>query len=132
MSLSTLKLLMIPLLILGGLYAIRNFTGEVATLYTTDSGGHSYTTRIWVVDHGHETWIRSLDPTADWLDRIINQPDVQLRRGGSIADFRATPQIDRRARVNALMAERYGWAEWILSRIEDRDDSVPVYLDPLS
>lgn len=131
MNLSTLKLLMIPLLILGGLYAIRNFTGEVATLYTTDAEGHGYTTRIWVVDHGHETWIRSLDPTSDWLDRIINQPDVQLRRGGSIADFRATPHIDRRTRVNALMAERYGWAEWILSRIETREAAVPVYLDPL-
>ena len=43
----------------------------------------------------------------------------------------ATPLIDRRARVNALMAERYGWAEWFLSKIEGRDDAVPVYLDPL-
>jgi hypothetical protein len=91
MKLSTLKLLMIPLLILGGLYAIRNFTGEVATLYTIASAGQSHTTRIWVVDHGHETWIRSLDPTSPWLDRIINQPDVQVRRGNSIGNFRATP-----------------------------------------
>ena len=131
MNLSTLKLLMIPLLIVGGMYAIRNFTGEVATLYTIDSVGQSHTTRIWVVDHGHETWIRSLDPTSPWLDRIINQPDVQLRRGRSIADFRATPYSDRRTRVNALMAERYGWAEWFLSKIEGRDAAVPVYLDPL-
>ena len=36
MNLTTAKLLMIPVLIVGGLYAIRNFTGEVVTLYTTD------------------------------------------------------------------------------------------------
>jgi hypothetical protein len=28
------------------------------------------------------------------------------------------------------MAERYSWAEWVLSRFEDRDEVVPVYLDP--
>ena len=131
MNLTTAKFLMIPILIVGALYAIRNFTGEVATLYTTDGEGKTYTTRIWVVDHGHQIWVRSLDPTSPWLDRLIRQPDVQLRRGESIADYRATPLANRRTRINALMAEHYGWAEWILSRIEDRDDAVPVYLDPL-
>jgi hypothetical protein len=122
---------MIPVLIVCAQFGIRNFTGEVATLYTNDAAGKTHTTRIWVVDHGHETWIRSLDPMSSWLDHLINQPDVQLRRGGSIADYRATPLANRRTRVNALMAEHYGWAEWILSRVEDRDEVVPVYLDPL-
>jgi hypothetical protein len=131
MKLSTAKFLMLPLLVLGALYAIRNFSGEVATLYTNDDEGKTYTTRIWVVDHGHEVWIRSQDPTSPWLDRLIRQPDVQLQRGESIADYRATPHTERRTRVNALMAEHYGWAEWLLSRFEDREQAVPVYLDPL-
>jgi hypothetical protein len=131
MNLTTAKFLMIPVLIVSALYGIRNFTGEVATLYTTDGDGKTYTSRIWVVDHGHQVWVRSLDPTSPWLDRLIRQPDVQLRRGESIADYRATPFANRRTRINALMAERYGWVEWFLSKIEDRDDSVPVYLDPL-
>jgi hypothetical protein len=131
MNLTTAKFLMIPLLIAVALYGIRNFTGEVATLYTTDGEGKSYTTRIWVIDHGHEVWVRSLDPTSPWLDRVINQPEVQLRRGDSITNYRATPLANRRTRINALMAEHYGWAEWVLSRIDDRDDSIPVYLDPL-
>ncbi len=131
MNITTAKFLMIPVLIVGALFGIRNFAGEVATLYTNDTEGQTHTTRIWVVDHGHETWIRSLDPMSSWLDHLINQPDVQLRRNGSIADYRATPLANRRTRVNALMAEQYGWAEWILSRIEDRDEAVPVFLDPL-
>ena len=132
MNLTTAKLLMIPLLILGALYGIRNFTGEVATLYTTDGVGKTHTTTIWVVDHGHEIWIRSLDPTSAWLDRVIGRPEVQLQRGGGLTTYRATPYASRRERVNDLMAERYGWAEWILSRIEGRDEAVPVFLDPLS
>jgi hypothetical protein len=131
MNITTAKFLMIPVLIVAALYGIRNFTGEVVTLYTTDGEGKTHSSRIWVVDHGHQVWVRSLDPTSPWLDRLIRQPDVQLRRGESIADYRATPFANRRTRINALMAERYGWVEWFLSRIEDRDDSVPVYLDPL-
>ena len=132
MNQTTAKFLMIPVLIAGALFGIRNFTGEVAVLYTNDGEGKGHTTRIWVVDHGHETWIRSLDPTSPWLDNLINQPDVQLRRGETVVDYRATPLNNRRSRVNALMAERYGWAEWVLSRIEDRDEAVPVFLDPMS
>ncbi len=131
MNITTAKFLMIPVLIVGVLHGIRNFTGEVATLYTNDAAGQTHTTRIWVVDHGHQTWIRSLDPTSPWLDRLIGQPEVQLRRGESTAAYRATPLTNRRARINALMAEHYGWAEWVLSRVEDRDEVVPVYLDPL-
>ena len=131
MNLTTAKFLMIPLLILGGLYGIRNFTGEVATLYTTDGVGRTHTTPIWVVDHGHQIWVRSLDPTSAWLDRLVSHPEVKLERGGGFTAYHATPFANRRARINALMAERYGWAEWILSRIEDRDEAIPVYLDPL-
>jgi len=131
MNQTTAKFLMIPVLIASALFGIRNFTGEVAVLYTSDGEGKGHTTRIWVVDHGHQTWIRSLDPTSSWLDNLINQPDVRLRRGESIADYRATPLNNRRSRINALMAERYGWAEWVLAKMEDRELSVPVYLDPL-
>jgi hypothetical protein len=131
MSQTTAKLLMIPVLIVSALFGIRNLAGEVATLYTSDRDGQTHSTRIWVVDHGHETWIRSVDPTSPWLDRLIKQPMVQLQRGELRADYRATPLANRRTRINALMAEHYGWAEWILSRVEDREGSVPVYLDPL-
>ncbi len=131
MNRATAKFLMIPLLIVGALYGIRNFTGEVATLYTTDGVGKTHTTSIWVIDHGHEIWIRSLDPTSLWLDRLISHPEVKLLRGGALTAYHATPFTHRRERVNALMAERYGWADWFLSKIEGRDDAVPVYLDPL-
>ena len=131
MNLTTAKFLMIPLLIAGALYGIRNYTGEVVTLYTTDGVGKTHMTSLWVIEHGHEIWVRSLDPTSPWLDRLIKQPEVQLRRGESTVDYHATPFANRRTRINALMAERYGWVEWFLSKIEDRDDSIPVYLDPL-
>jgi hypothetical protein len=114
------------------LYGVRNYGGEVATLYTTDGGERTFTTQVWVVEHGQEIWIRSLRPTSPWLDRVINQPEVQLKRNRDVKTYRATPLAHRRTRINALMAEQYGWAEWLLAKFEDRDEAVPIYLDPFT
>ena len=113
-----------------GLYAIRNHGGEVAILYTTDSFGHVYRTSLWVVGDDSNLWIRAATPASPWLDRIVNNPEVELRRGTIMTRYKATPSTQRRARVNATMAETYGWAEWLLAQVEDRSEAVPVYLDP--
>jgi hypothetical protein len=45
MNQSTAKLLLLPLIAWSALYSIRNYTGEVVTLYTFDSEGSSHATR---------------------------------------------------------------------------------------
>ena len=87
-----------------------------------------------MVDHGHELWIRSLNPTSPWLDRLIKQPDVEASQSAnSIAEFRATPFAtpsgayeDQRPDGRAL---RLGGVR-SSHKFEDRDEVVPVYLDP--
>ena len=123
-------IIVLPILVGAGLYGVRNYAGEVATLYTTDAGDRDFTTQLWVVEHGHELWIRSLRPTSRWLDRLIRRPQIQLERGRDLKTYRATPLAHRRSRINALMAERYGWAEWLLAKFESRDEAIPIFLDP--
>ena len=121
------------LLVLGAVVALhvtRNFGGEVATLYTTDDYGRTHRTKLWVIGDGSNVWVRATVPTSPWLDRIINNPEVELRRGKVLTSYKATPATHRRTRVNAQMAESYGWAEWLLAQVEDRSTAVPVYLDP--
>jgi hypothetical protein len=118
------------LLVAAVLFSARNYAGEVATLYTTDHYGRSFKTQLWVLDDRHELWIRAVNPTSPWLDRLIQHPEIQLDRGGSLNTYRATPLAHRRARINALIADRYGWAEWILTQFEDRDFATPILLDP--
>jgi hypothetical protein len=132
MSETTAKLLMIPLLCACALYATRNYSGEVAVLYTIDGAGKTYTNRVWVLDHGHEVWIRALDPTSEWYDRMLNHPEVELQRGESIAKYHAIPRVERRERINALIADQYRWAEWLLSKIEDHEQAIPILLDPVA
>jgi hypothetical protein len=123
-------MIMLPIIASVLFYGARNFSGEVATLYTMDSSGRTFETQLWIVDEGHKVWIRSLRPTNPWLDRLIDQPNVKLQRGDVLAEFRASPVTHRRSRVNALIAARYGWADWLLSKVEDRSEAVPIYLDP--
>ena len=124
------RAIILVLLAAAGLYAVRDHGGEVAVLYTTDSYGHAYRTSLWVVGDDSNLWIRAATPLSPWLDRIVNNPEVELRRGNIIKRYKATPITHSRTRINATMAETYGWAEWLLAKIEDRSDAVPVYLDP--
>lgn len=126
----TLLVVILPLLAAAGLYGARNLGGEVATLYSDDASGRTFHSPVWVIESGHELWIRSVRPTTAWLDRIINQPTIELLRGAELKTYHATPLAHRRSRINALMAERYGWAEWLLAKVEDREQAIPVYLDP--
>ena len=123
-------IVVLPMLFWLSLYGARNYTGEVATLYTTDAGDRTFTTQLWVVEHGHKVWIRSLQPTSPWLDRVIQRPKVQLERGGAVKSYRATPLAHRRPQINGLMAQHYGWADWLLAKFESRDEAIPIYLDP--
>jgi hypothetical protein len=118
------------LLSVGVELAAREWGGEVVTLYTTDGGGRTYSNDVWVVETGQDLWIRSVRPTSPWLDRLVADPAVQLQRGMTLQTYRATPLAHRRDRINAAMAERYGWADWLLSLVEDRQEAVPVFLDP--
>jgi hypothetical protein len=124
--------LMVALVLLAAtsMFSARNYSGEVATLYTTDRDGRVFETQLWVLEDHHELWIRSNRATSQWLDRLIQNPEIQLSRDGVVKNYIATPLAHRRAHINALSVERYGWAEWILTNFENRDETVPVFLDP--
>jgi hypothetical protein len=130
MKIWILRAILLLVIAAAGLYATRNYGGEIAVLYSTDSYGKSHRTDLWVVGDDSNLWIRATTPSSPWLDRIINNPEVELRRGTMMKRYRATPSTHRRDRVNATMAETYGWAEWLLAQVEDRSEAVPVYLDP--
>ena len=127
---AALAIFLLPILLGVCIYAARNYAGEVVILHTTDESGRPFQTKLWILDQGHQLWVRSAHPTSPWLDRIARNPAVELERGSELRAYRATPLAHRRERINALMAERYRWADWLLGFIEDREQSVPVLLAP--
>jgi hypothetical protein len=131
---SLLGLVATLLLLLGGLLALSECSGEVVVLHTRDAAGREHATRLWVVEHAGRLWLRAgsrpaRDP-GSWFARLRAEPRVELERGGERRAFHAVVVPGEAARLDALMAERYGLADRILVSLRSDGPSTPVRLDP--
>jgi hypothetical protein len=110
--------------------AASEFGGEVVTLYTRDAGGGETGTSLWVVDEGGFQYLRAGDRAAGWFERLRREPQVRVERGGKAASYQALPTPDMTRRVDELMAQKYGFADRIVSVIRDPESSMAVRLVP--
>ncbi len=121
-------------LLLGLAQLLASESGEVLVLETLDAEGQPHETRIWVVDDAGAAWMRG-DPDSGWVRRLIENPEIRAERAGQQAPFRAVPDRDptARDRVNALMREKYGFADRFIAVTlgdADRGGALPIRLDP--
>jgi hypothetical protein len=122
--------LLVVALLAGGLEIVAAESGEVVVLTTRDDAGRSRETRLWVVDDGSHTWLRSGSAKAGWYRQLATRPDVEVRRGEQVLRVRAVPEPGARERVNGLMRAKYGWADAYIGALFGRDDAIPIRLDP--
>ena len=120
------------LLVLAQLLASES--GEVLVLETLDAAGEPHETRIWVVEDAGAVWVRG-DPDSGWVQRLLETPEIRAERGGHQASFLAIPDRDpaARDRVNALMRQKYGFADRFIAVTigdADREGALPIRLDP--
>ena len=115
----------------GAVFAASEFGGEVVKLDTVDASGAHHGTHLWVVDDGGFPWLRAGVPTSGWLVRIEANPDVEVERGGVTYRMKAVPVREPAVRdhIHALMREKYGWADRLVSVMRDPNGSVPVRLE---
>ncbi len=107
--------------------------GEVVVLRAADDEGGVHETRLWVVDVDGAAYVRTGSPQSPWLLRVRAHPDVVVTRTGATAAFRAVPVDDAavRDRVNAAVAEKYGFSDAVLRATFLVPARVtPVRLDP--
>lgn len=114
-----------------GLQVFASEGGEVVVLHTGD-GYTAATTRLWVVDDAGAIWLRSgTGGASGWFRRLDANPHVELERGGTRRRYRATPVPEMTERINALMREKYGWRDQVISlTLGGRDDAVAIRLVP--
>lgn len=124
-------LVLLVVLVFGAQLVVSE-TGEVVVLHTRD-GDTVSTTRLWVVEDDGVLWLRAGGGTAQgWYQRLLANPEVELERGTVRANYLTLPEPERNARINALMAEKYGWRDRIIGLLAaDRSDSIPVRLMPV-
>ena len=97
-----------------------------------DSAQRVYETGVWVVENRRGVYLRANNANARWLARIMQDPEVSLDRDGTLRRYRAHVSPDQRAQVNGLMVERYGWADWLVGLVFQRENAVPIALVPIS
>lgn len=118
-------------LFVGSIFAASELGGEVVRITTFGPGGAPFHTHVWVVDVDGTPWLRAGEPASGWLARIRSDPHVLVLRGGEEKHWLAVPVSDPawRDRVQALMRQKYGWADRYIALIRDGSRSVPVRLD---
>ena len=72
---------------------------------------------------------------SGWVGRLLENPEIRAERDGVQAPFLAVPDRDpaARDRVNALMSEKYGFADRFIAVTlgdADREGALPIRLDP--
>jgi hypothetical protein len=110
-----------------GLQVIASETGEVVVLHTTAAGTES-TTRLWVVEFDGDLWLRG-GADSGWRQRLVDAGRAELERQGRrlACDAEAVPaEIER---INALMAEKYGWRDRVIEvLVGGRAEDIPMRL----
>jgi hypothetical protein len=107
-------------------------TPEVVVLYTTGQDGAGHTTRLWIVDDADGAWLRAGNEGSSWFRDLEARPDVEVERRGERLAVRAVPSRDPadRARINALTATKYGWAESLYAMVGGGKVAIPIRLEP--
>lgn len=119
------------LLIIIALEVIASESGEVVVVTTVDTNGAPQTTRLWVVEHSEDTYLRTGSPQSGWFRRMQSNPQVQIERNGGTYTARIVPVVSMRDTINDAMNEKYGWADDYIGMLFGRNDSIPLRVDPI-
>jgi len=102
---------------------------EVVTLRTLRPDGTLQSTRLWIVDDGASAWLHS--GGRAWAVRFAGDPIVEVVRGDEVVRYRAHAVPGPHPRVDALLREKYGWADrWVRLIAPDNAETLAVRLDP--
>lgn len=127
--LKLLGALVVLLLLIVVLQVIASESGEVVVVTTQDAEGGQQETRLWVVDADGVAWLRSGSSQAGWFQRMQQNPTVEVVRNEGRFTATVHPDETQRDAVNALMNDKYGWADSYIALLFGRDDAIPLRLD---
>jgi hypothetical protein len=107
--------------------------GEVVKLTTFDAHARAHETELWIVDVDGRRYLRADLPGAEWLARLRERPEAELRSDGTSERVRALPVEDAAVReaVERAMAEKYGILDRLVGVVRDEARVVPVAIEPL-
>ncbi len=114
------------------LQTVASESGEVVVLGYTDVSGDLHETRLWIVDHQGQAWLRSGQAQSGWATRLGGEAEVVVTRDGQARAYRAVAAPEMATLINDLMLKKYGWREQVISAMfGSREGSLPLRLEPM-
>lgn len=104
---------------------------EVALLRTITPDGDVRETRVWIAEDGGAWWVEAATPEREFLRDIVNEPAVEVERGGVPSRRVAVPDFTPAGhdRIRRLLRTRYGVADVWVGLLADTSRSVAIRLD---
>jgi len=122
---------LIGLIGFGTIKLASDYGGEVVRLTTTDAEGVDHHTSLWIVEDRGKQYLRAGSIESAWYQRLRDNPEVRLSRGGKEGTYRAFPDPQQTGRINLLMARDYGYADKLIALMRDDALSLAVRLEPI-
>ncbi len=101
-------------------------SGEVVVITSYDREEVAYDTRVWVVELDGQWYLRAGSRDAAWAERLAERPDFFMVRGEFQGRVVARWDEQNTPGVNALMAEKYGWADRLVGTLYPRDNAIAI------
>jgi hypothetical protein len=107
-------------------------SGGVAVVETQAADGSRRATHVWFAEPEGELWLEAGSAQNKWYEDLRRSPRLVFRADGRSAEYVATPFEDpaARARVRALLREKYGLRDRWVGLFVDQSRSLVVRLDP--
>jgi hypothetical protein len=119
------------LLVIVGILGLQLFaseSGEVVVVTTHGSDGEPFSTRLWVIDKNGAPWLRAGSMKSTWYQRLLENPQIEVRRGEHAFTALSVPRPEFQQRINDSMVEKYGWADKFIGLLFGRGNSIPIEL----
>jgi hypothetical protein len=106
--------------------------GGVAIVATRAEDGSTRETHVWFVAPDGELWLEAGSPENPWFADLGRDPRLALRAEGVEGVYVAERRDDAgsRARVRALLREKYGLRDAWVGLFVDQSKSLVVQLSP--
>lgn len=107
-------------------------SGGVAIVETRAADGSIRSTHVWFAEPPGELWLEAGSPQNPWFEDLGRDPSISLRAEGRAGAYLATPVEEpaARARIRALLREKYGLRDRWVGLFVDQSKSLVVRLDP--
>lgn len=107
-------------------------SGDVAVVETRAEDGSTRATHVWFVEPDGELWLEAGSPENPWFADLGREPRLTLHADGRTGAYVAerSDDAESRARVRALLREKYGLRDRWIGLFVDQTRSLVVRLVP--